>query len=154
MTDSNWQNIWSEMNKNPGLWKLSPITVLRARSLKIQKKRRQGHCGGKLTCVLLSNSINKIILISVMTINLSKMEISDSLIKFGLANVRSLKNKNQALLDYILEHQIDVFLVTETWLKQKMSSGSNVAVLIGIENHELCWQFEKHQMRRTCTNLW
>ena len=34
--------------------------------------------------------------------NISKMEINDSLIKFGLANVRALKNKDQALLDYIL----------------------------------------------------
>ena len=43
--------IHSEMNKYPGLWKLSPITVLAARSLKIQKKRKQGHCEGKLICV-------------------------------------------------------------------------------------------------------
>ena len=107
------------MNKNPGLWKLSPITVLAARSLKIQKKRKQGHHGGKLTYVLLSNSINKNNLISVTTTNLSITVTNDSLIKLGLANMRSLKNKDQALLNYILEHQIDVFLVTETWLKQE-----------------------------------
>ena len=47
------------------------------------------------------------------------MELNDSLIKFGLAKMRSLKNKDQALLDYTLEHQVDVFLVTETWLKQE-----------------------------------
>ena len=47
------------------------------------------------------------------------MEKNDSLIKLGLTDMRSLKNKDQALLDYILEDQIDVFLVTETWLKQK-----------------------------------
>ena len=64
------KNIHSEMNKNPGLWKLSPITVLAARSLKIQREREmQGHCGGKLTCVLLSNTINKNNLISVTTMN-------------------------------------------------------------------------------------
>ena len=107
------------MNRNPGLWKLSPITVLRTRLLKIQKKRKHGHCGGKLTCVSFNNSVNKNNLISVMTINFSQMELNDSLIKFGLANIRSLKNKDQALLDYILEHQIDVFLLTETWPKQK-----------------------------------
>ena len=33
--------------------------------------------------------------------------------------MRSLRNKDQALLHYILEHQIDVCLVTETWLKQE-----------------------------------
>ena len=33
------KNICSEMNKNPGLWKLSPITVLATRSLKIQKRK-------------------------------------------------------------------------------------------------------------------
>ena len=113
------RNICSEMDKNPGLWKLSSITVLRARSLKMQKTRRQGHHGGKLTCVLLSYGISKNNLISVTTMNFSKIEINDSLIKFALANMRSLKNKDQALLDYILEHQIDVFLVTETWLKQE-----------------------------------
>ena len=47
------------------------------------------------------------------------MDINDSWIKFGLANVRPLKNKGQVLLDYTLEYQIDVFLVTETWLKQE-----------------------------------
>ena len=113
------RNICSEMNRNPGLWKLPPITVLRTRLLKIQKNRKQGHHGGKLICVSLSNSVNKNNLISVMTINLSKMELNDSLIKYGLANMRSLKNKNQTFLDYTLEHQIDVFLVTETWLKQE-----------------------------------
>ena len=44
------KNIPSEMNKNPGLWKLPPITVLAARSLKIQK-RKLGHHGGMLTHV-------------------------------------------------------------------------------------------------------
>ena len=33
--------------------------------------------------------------------------------------MRLLKNKDQALLNYILEYQIDVFLVAETWLKQE-----------------------------------
>ena len=69
--------------------------------------------------MLLSNSINKNNLISVTTTNLSITVTNDSLIKLGLANMRSLKNKDQALLNYILEHQIDVFLVTETWLKQE-----------------------------------
>ena len=32
------KNIHSEMNKNPGLWKLSPITVLAARSLKYRRR--------------------------------------------------------------------------------------------------------------------
>ena len=113
------KNIHSEINRNPGLWKFSPITVLRAILLKIQKKRKQGHFGGKLKCVSLSNSVNRNNLISVMTMNFSKTELNDSLIRFGLANMRSLKNKDQALLDYILKHQIDVFLVTETWLKQE-----------------------------------
>ena len=113
------KNIQSEMNKNPGLWKLSPITVLIDRSLRIQRKRKQDHHGGKLTCMLSSNRVNKNNLISVMTMNFSKMDINDSLIKFGLANVRSLKNKDQALLEYILEYQTDVFLVTETWLRQE-----------------------------------
>ena len=53
------------------------------------------------------------------TTNLFITVTNESLIKLGLANMRSLKNKDQALLNYILEHQIDVFLVTETWLKQE-----------------------------------
>ena len=52
MTDTNWKIFHSEMNKNPGLWKLSPITVLRARSLRIQRKRQQGDHGWKLMCVV------------------------------------------------------------------------------------------------------
>ena len=117
------------MNKNPGLWKLSPITVLAAISLKI-RKRKQGHHGGKLTYVLLSNSINKNNLISVTTTNLYITVTNDSLIKLGLANMRSLKNKDQALLNYILEHQIDVFLVPETWLKQEDDISKQCSCLI------------------------
>ena len=107
------------MNKNPGLWKLSPITVLIARLLRIQGKRKQGHHGGKLTCMLSSNRVNKNNFISVTTMNFPKMEINDCLVKFGLANVKALRNKDQVLLEYILGYQIDVFLVTETWLRQE-----------------------------------
>ena len=89
------------MNRNPRLWKLSPITVLRTKLLKIQKKRKHAHHARKLTCASLSNGVNKNNLISVMIINFSQMELNPSLIKFGLANMRSLKSKDQALLDYI-----------------------------------------------------
>ena len=41
--------------------------------------------------MLSSNGVNRNSVISVMIMNLSKMQINDSLIKFGLANVRSLK---------------------------------------------------------------
>ena len=62
----------------------------------------------------LETGININNLISVTTVNLFITVTNDTLTKHGLANMRSLKSKDQALFNYILEHQIDVFLVTET----------------------------------------
>ena len=96
----------------------------------MQKKKKGGQHGGKLTCVLLRNSISKNNLISVTTVNLSITVSNDSLIKLGLANMRSLKNKDQALLNDILEHHIDVLRLVSS---KRMTFGSNVGVLIEVE---------------------
>lgn len=38
-------------------------------------------------------------------------------VKFGMVNARSVRNKACSLVDYILDMKFDLFVVTETWLK-------------------------------------
>ena len=67
--------------------------------------------------------------------------------------MRSLRNKDQAVLDYILEHQIDVFLVTETWLKQEDEIWKQCNCLNQDWKIMNCVdRMKNNQMRRTCTN--
>ena len=40
----------------------------------------------------------------------------DQKVKLCLANVRSIKSKSAALLDYIVACKADLFAITETWL--------------------------------------
>ena len=48
----------------------------------------------------------------------TRSSISRQNAEFCLWNARSLRNKAQRTCDYILEHDIDIFVITETWLKE------------------------------------
>ncbi|KAJ8030613.1 hypothetical protein HOLleu_27076 [Holothuria leucospilota] len=41
---------------------------------------------------------------------------SPLLLDFGLINARSVKNKDVVLVDYIIDHNLDLLGITETWL--------------------------------------
>lgn len=45
-----------------------------------------------------------------------------NLIHFCLLNARSLNNKSLAVNDYIVERDLDIFAITETWLKNSSES--------------------------------
>ncbi|KAJ8019078.1 hypothetical protein HOLleu_42570 [Holothuria leucospilota] len=44
------------------------------------------------------------------------VRLSPLLLDFGLINARSVKNKDVVLVDYIIDHNLDLLGITETWL--------------------------------------
>ena len=43
----------------------------------------------------------------------------DDMLRFAVINARSLRNKTAVFVDHIIDQNIDVCAVTETWLKDK-----------------------------------
>jgi hypothetical protein len=40
-------------------------------------------------------------------------------LKYGLVNARSVNNKTEIVSDFIIEHDLDVLGITETWLQSR-----------------------------------
>ena len=56
-----------------------------------------------------------------------KIDSKTSHINYGLINACSIINKTETIVDFILEHDLDILSITETWLKSDDSfSVSNV----------------------------
>ena len=53
---------------------------------------------------------------NVITVSSSQ---PDDMLRFAVINARSLRNKTAVFVDHIIEQNIDVCAVTETWLKDK-----------------------------------
>ena len=83
------------VNKYPGHFLLMPSTVMLIGSLKIQRKTRK----------------------TVTTAGIKTGGENGCKYHFGLVNVRSIKSKEQALVNYITEKDFDIVLMNETWLK-------------------------------------
>ena len=68
----------------------------------------------------------------------------ESTLKVGLWNARSLANKTELVNDYMHEKNIDIFLMTESWLKH-----SNVIEIIELENcGEFCFVHNPRERRK------
>src|SRR5271156_249265 len=54
-------------------------------------------------------------------INRSKFNISSvkNSINFGVLNARSVNNKTESVVDFVLEHKLDILCITETWLQSE-----------------------------------
>ena len=63
-----------------------------------------------------SSSVNINSNISVASIDDPNMTGRVNYNHLGLINVRSIKSKDQALLNYALEHKFVAVIITETWL--------------------------------------
>ena len=114
-TELRW--IRSMCNKDPNLKMLPTSTMMRARSLKIQRRRKRGSHGRLIdSLTLLSDGVNKNNLISVkcQPIHPSKNVLNFHL---GCGNLRSVKNKVDLSHDHILGKNYDAFIVAETWLQ-------------------------------------
>ncbi|XP_068675499.1 uncharacterized protein [Montipora foliosa] len=70
---------------------------------------------GYLQAPLPFRSVNLNNLISVTTTNSSK--INCRCVQFCVLNVRSIKNKTMAVKDFVVDQDIDILALTETWLR-------------------------------------
>ena len=105
------------MNKYPGHFLLMPSTVTEIRSLKIQRKTKKNYHRGIRRFKMPSNGININNLIPVAIAGTKTRRENGCKYHFGLVNVRSIKSKEQALVNYITDKDFDIVLMTEMWLK-------------------------------------
>ena len=56
----------------------------------------------------------------------------------GMINVRSIKSKDQVLLNYALEHKFDAIITTEMWLNDNDDILKSATCLNRNEYHLLC----------------
>ena len=74
--------------------------------------------------VLISNRISQSSrLLSGINMNnivpFNKSSLCDTVTKFGLMNFRSVRNKTNAVFDFVSEYNVDLFGITETWLNSE-----------------------------------
>ena len=116
--------IRSECQKDPQS-KIIPFPTLQCiRSLEIQRRRKRGRRGGVTKETIKNSNHNEDNLITLDTtihnpFHLTSNEINDVglNLKIGTGNLQSLKGKAIALQDFLIDSKTDVFMVTETWLK-------------------------------------
>ena len=101
---------------------LKPNVVRTIQQLRIHKRRRRGKKGGQAKTtnvkILSTRFINFSNLRFVTIKKGSQVEDTNSCwTKFGFGNVKSLKNKDNLLRDYLNREDIGVFLAIETWFK-------------------------------------
>ena len=77
-------------------------------------KNRKGYHRGWGRIKLPSNCVNINKNISVAPINDPNLTERVNYHHLGLINVRSIKSKDQTLLNYALEHKFDAIIITET----------------------------------------
>ena len=65
----------------------------------------------------------------------------------GLINVRAIKSKDQALLNYVLEPKFDTIIITETWLKDNNDIWKSATCLNRNGYHLLCSNRPKMKQR-------
>ena len=83
-----------------------------------RRKTRRGRKVGNAKCYkLIPISVTFDTLILLAQIQESKITEFSKQIKFVTLNAQSIKNKDQLIVDYLLNEHIDVAIISETWLK-------------------------------------
>ena len=97
---------------------LSPYVWNRIRQIGINLRRRGVRVRRKFQeSKFKQTKINKLNLISVSKTNTrSTFEL-----KFGTVNAMSLNNKSLSILETVLDHKLDILLITETWINDEKS---------------------------------
>ena len=116
--------IRSECQKDPQS-KIIPWPALQCiRSLGIQRRRQRGRRGGVTKKAFINSNHNVKNLITLdrsiqNPLHLTPNELNDSglNLKIGTGNLQSLKGKAITLHDCLIDSKTDVFVATETWLK-------------------------------------
>ena len=89
-------------------------TQMRVHELAIQRRRSRGHHGGVVREAILPINRNITNLITVSTLVKCNTE---SELCLGTANVQLIKNKDHLFSDFLSEYDLDVLVLTQTWLK-------------------------------------
>ena len=112
------QSIRSTVNHNPELKLMPWSTLLRIRSLKLQKRRKRGtRAGVTKEATLPRNNVNNNspnIKIKIQPMHPSKNKLNLYILT---GNVRSIKNKVSTVDEYIQKENFDAVILTETWIK-------------------------------------
>ena len=111
--------IKTKVDHNRKLRILDCKACVNTRKLRIRRKktRRGRRAGNAKYCETKTRSVNFDNLISIARIHESKITRFTKHIKFVTLNAQPIKNKDQLIVDYLLNEHIDVAIITETWLK-------------------------------------
>jgi hypothetical protein len=60
-----------------------------------------------------------------VTVRSKTMQTVRNALGYGLLNARSINNKTDSVIDFILEHKLDILSITETWLQSDDSFTTN-----------------------------
>ena len=86
----------------------------------VRRPRRRGHRGGVKKRSLLERrhiNHNNLTNIKLLKDHWILKGLSKTQMHLGSINIRSVKNKDVILTDYLSDNQVDAVIVTETWLK-------------------------------------
>ena len=108
--------IRSDMNKASTGYRVPAHVILRIRALKINRKKKRKGRGGVNKSLLLGNQCHQSINIEVAPSGFQDLNLNLNHLCLGLANVRSIKNKDELVLRWINRNKIDIMILTETWL--------------------------------------
>ena len=92
---------------------LPPSTICRIRALKLQKRRKRG-CRSGVVRESIQHSNAKRHLITVAPTQ--SISIPNSKVRLMLLNARSIRNKDIEIGQYIHNNNIDLTIITETWI--------------------------------------
>ena len=95
---------------------LEPHVWNRIRNIGINSRRRGVRARRKFhESKFKQTGINKHNLISIPRTNTK----SNFELKFGTVNAMSLNNKSLSILETVLDHKLDILLITETWINDE-----------------------------------
>ena len=91
--------------------------IIRKFRISRKKTRRGRKIRNPKYCETRTRSVNFDNCIMIARIQESEITRFTKHIKFVTLNAQSIKNKDQLIVDYLLNEHIDVAIITETWLK-------------------------------------
>ena len=110
---------------------IDPNEMVKIKECGIQKKRRRGIRAGK-QCREKTRSrdqrlnecryanVENLMHFDATSLDHRHVKTNCNLLRFLTANVRSIKNKDHVLRDYLLERNIDFCCITETWIQNNI----------------------------------
>jgi hypothetical protein len=110
---------------NEGVGKVSPNCIQLTRNLNIHRIKRKTRRRGRRAYRQWRHRVSEMNTSNLIQINIENnnsetkipFPISNSFIKIGLFNAHSVNNKDTLIKDFVIEENIDLLVICETWLK-------------------------------------